>query len=190
MYFLETQKLQNDTDSRRYWKSEQGLKEAYSSSWKDMVKVLSFTQRGTNLLPGNPTTSISVYCTLSAIASLRQLWEAPHCYWLTMWEHPMQCPVFGSLGKTKDLTTHSAWVSETKETEDSKLGEVITYLSTQQKALGSLLETTGLWNLLWELYGSRSGEKLLHTPCLSLSLCSFSAREERKEKKAAAELGE
>lgn len=30
-------------------------------------------------------------------------------------EHPVQCPVFGSLGKKEDLTTHSAWVSETRD---------------------------------------------------------------------------
>ena len=107
-----------------------------------------------------------------------------------MWEHPVQPPVFGSLGKKEDLTTQSAWVSETKETSGTKLGELILYHSTHQQALGSLLEATQLWNLLWELYGLWSGEKLLPTLHLSLSLHSLPAREEGKGKKAAPELEE
>lgn len=104
-----------------------------------------------------------------------------------MWEHPVKCPVLGNLGKKEDLTTHSAWVSETKEPAGTELGELITYLSTQQQALGSLLEATRLWNLLWDIYGPWSGEKPQQTPNPSSSLRCLSGREESKEKKAAAE---
>lgn len=122
-------------------------------------------------------------CTLSAFASLS---SEKLLTLLTMQEYPWQCPVLGSLGKNEVLTSHSAWVSETKEKIGTK-SELVTYLSTQQQALGSFLEATWQWKLFWEYYGSWFVEKLLQTFHPSLSLCSLSAREKSKKEKAAAQ---
>lgn len=82
MYFLETQELQNDTDSRRYWKSEQELKEAYSSSWIDMVEVLSIhpeEQTFSQAVPPPLFLLIAEMC--QPLCLFRRLQEAPQCYW-------------------------------------------------------------------------------------------------------------
>lgn len=94
-----------------------------------------------------------------------------------VWEHPVQCLGFGSLGKKEDLATHSHWVSETKRREQGPSQENWLGVSTPRN------KHTCLWDLLWELYGPWPGGKVFRLFTLPYQHIPFQPRRKAGRRK-------